>query len=79
MPIRAGSLQSLLFRPSDNREGMGKRAFLPQGVRDARLFFFYQTRQAFTGIMGWPGLQPKACPNSSMFCTTPSTRNWRGE
>jgi hypothetical protein len=31
----------------------------------------YQTRQAFTGIIGWPTLHPKACPNSGIFCTTP--------
>jgi len=25
----------------------------------------YQTRQEFTGYMGWPLVQPKALPNSS--------------
>ena len=39
----------------------------------------YQTRQAFTGIIGWPVLHPKAWPNSGMFWTTPLTRNSRGE
>jgi hypothetical protein len=27
----------------------------------------YQTRQALVGIMGWPGLQSKALPNSGIF------------
>ena len=39
----------------------------------------YQTRQAFSGIMGWPFLQLKALPNSSKFCTTPLTRHCPGE
>src|SRR5580698_4645564 len=39
----------------------------------------YQTRQALAGIMGWPVLHPNAWPNSGMFCTTPLTRNSRGE
>src|SRR5579864_926513 len=39
----------------------------------------YQTRHTFCGIIGWPTLQPKAWPNSGMFCTTPLTRNSRGE
>ena len=39
----------------------------------------YHTRQTFSGIMGWPTLQPKASPNSGMFWTTPFTRNCRGE
>lgn len=39
----------------------------------------HHTRQAFTGIIGCPGLQPKARPNSGRFCTTPFARNCRGE
>ncbi len=39
----------------------------------------HHTRQALTGIMGCPVLQPKAWPNSGMFCTTPFARNCRGE
>ena len=33
-----------------------------------------QTRQAFTGSIGWPTLHPKGCPNSGIFCTTPLAR-----
>lgn len=84
------------------REGMGKRAFPPQGVgtpvflaselkalqkvgiqrrpgRTAQVCRGHQTRQALAGIMGWPVLQPKARPNSGIFCTTPLTRKRRGE
>ena len=39
----------------------------------------YQTRQEFTGYMGWPFLQPKALPKASKFCTVPLTRQWPGE
>ena len=39
----------------------------------------YQTRQELTGYMGWPLVQPKALPNSSKFCTVPSTRQRPGE
>ena len=39
----------------------------------------YQTRQEFTGYMGWPLVQPKALPNSSKFCTAPFARHSPGE
>jgi hypothetical protein len=41
--------------------------------------FVHQTRQAFSGIIGWPVWQPKAFPNSSKLRTTPSTRKRPGE
>ena len=39
----------------------------------------YQTRQAFSGIIASPFLQPKAFPNSSKFCTDPLVRHSPGE
>src|ERR1700736_6123371 len=36
---------------------------------------FYQTRHEFSGIIGWPTLQPNALPNSSKFCTVPLVRH----
>src|SRR5438874_10977640 len=35
----------------------------------------YQTRQAFSGIIGCPTLQPNALPNSGKFCTLPLMRH----
>ena len=50
---------------------------------EARAFFAsqkittqnYQTRHEFSGIIGWPTLQPNALPNSSKFCTVPFVRH----
>ena len=39
----------------------------------------HQTRQASSGIMGWPLWQPKALPNSSKLRTVPLARNMPGE
>ncbi len=70
-------LRKLDLHALRHREGMGKPAFPPQGVGTPVLFCKtdHQTWQAFSGIMGWPVLQPKAWPNSGIFCTTPFTRN----
>jgi len=38
----------------------------------------YQTRQEFSGTMGWPFLQPKALPKASKFWTVPFTRQRPG-
>ena len=35
----------------------------------------HHTRQAFTGIIGCPTLQPNALPNSGKFCTEPLMRH----
>ena len=39
----------------------------------------YQTRQDFSGLMGWPLAHSNALPNSSKFWTVPLTRHRPGE
>ena len=39
----------------------------------------YQTRQAFSGYIGWPLWQPKALAKPSKFCTLPLVRHLPGE
>ena len=39
----------------------------------------YQTRQAFSRTIGWPGLHENALANSGMFATTPLMRYSSGE
>jgi hypothetical protein len=65
-----------------NLRGSGSLPACLADSRDSRApvtGVLYHTRQAFSGTMGWPGLQPKAFWNSGMFSTTPFTRQRPGE
>src|SRR5580692_4267184 len=66
----------------EQRSKWDERRVMP-GSADELLRFraidSYQTRQEFSGYMGWPLLHPKALPNSSKFCTEPLVRHLPGE
>jgi hypothetical protein len=40
---------------------------VPARTAVRQVFPHYQTRQEFTGNMGWPFVQPKALPKASKF------------
>ena len=72
---RAPSTQHPTLRKK--REGSGTRhEWTPDQPSTCHLQLTHQTRQAFSGIIGWPTLQPKALPNSGKFSTVPFTRHW---
>jgi hypothetical protein len=63
-------------RTALHRRKRERAGSVASGSFDAR---DYQTRQEFSGYMGWPLLHPKALPNSSKFCTEPLVRHLPGE
>src|SRR6201996_6213197 len=69
--MRLGRKPGVVFRQEDRAS--------PSPLDEYVIPLHHHTRQAFSGYIGEPFLQPKAFPNSSKFCTVPFTRNLPGE
>src|ERR1039458_6541050 len=75
----AASLRHFREKPVVRFEVRGLRGFLRtprrKPLEPSTSNLRYHTLHAFTGIMGWPVLHPKALPNSGKFSTVPLIRH----